>query len=185
MRNSLKAFIVVLGILTGAAIAVAAPQTSYERNLFPDANDTYDLGSTTPAYEWNSLYSRQVCISGDCKTAWPVGGGSGSPGGSAGSIQINQAGNFGGISTSTLLKSVATSTSVLYINGNRTDTYTADGSNNGSRAYECSGARGTRNIRRAITYMAQRSDRDVWQRRFNRHDERVICPWCRNIHRPR
>ncbi len=35
---------------------------------------TNDLGSSS--YPWDNLYATQVCLSGDCQTSWPSGGGS-------------------------------------------------------------------------------------------------------------
>lgn len=58
--------------------ALAAPTSRIERTLIPETDNTYDLGSTLKY--WANLYANQICLAGDCKTAWPVGGGGGSGG---------------------------------------------------------------------------------------------------------
>jgi len=42
-------------------------------NIGPDSNNTRTLGSDTR--RWASIHTTQLCLSGDCKTAWPSGGG--------------------------------------------------------------------------------------------------------------
>ncbi len=55
----------------------AAPTVSFQNSILPNFTDRYDLGSSTPALEWNGLYVKTICLSGDCKAAWPTGGGGG------------------------------------------------------------------------------------------------------------
>src|SRR5437868_5594152 len=63
----------ILAFLVSASVAVAAPTSVFEPTVLPQMTDTFDLGSL--AKEWNTLYSKTICLSGDCKTAWPSGGG--------------------------------------------------------------------------------------------------------------
>lgn len=41
-------------------------------NIGPEANNTRTLGSDTK--RWASVHTTQLCLSGDCQTAWPAGG---------------------------------------------------------------------------------------------------------------
>lgn len=60
-----------------AGTVYAAPNLTYLRTVLPEATDSFDLGTTTRV--WRDLYVGEICLSGDCKTAWPTGsGGSGS-----------------------------------------------------------------------------------------------------------
>ena len=56
--------------------AFGAPTYRLERSLLPEATNTYDLGDSTKV--WDTLFSREICLSGDCQTVWPAGGGGGS-----------------------------------------------------------------------------------------------------------
>lgn len=62
----------ILGSLFFASSALAATTIIFQPNILPSFTDTYDLGTTTK--EWNGLYAKTICLSGDCKTAWPAGG---------------------------------------------------------------------------------------------------------------
>ncbi len=64
----------IIGTLFFAGIAYAAPTYTYQTNLLPLANDTYDLGSTSPALEWKNLYAKNITLTGTC-----TGCGTGSP----------------------------------------------------------------------------------------------------------
>lgn len=99
-KESLKAIafgVVVAALLLGVALTVSpashkamqdetsaprfgAPVINYQQNLLPQVTDRFDLGSSSPALEWNGLYVKNICLSGVCKVAWPTGGG-GSGGG--------------------------------------------------------------------------------------------------------
>lgn len=61
-------------LILGFAVS-AAPTSNIFRNLMPEANKTYNLGSTTTA--WNILSVYGINLNGDFKTAWPTGGGGG------------------------------------------------------------------------------------------------------------
>lgn len=60
-----------LGIGTSTAANFALEVSG---SIGPEANNTRVLGSDTK--RWSSVHSTQLCLSGDCKTAWPTGGGS-------------------------------------------------------------------------------------------------------------
>jgi len=55
-----------------ATMVYAAPVSTLLRNTLPETTDRYDLGTTT--LEWNGVYAKTVCISGDCRTVWPSSG---------------------------------------------------------------------------------------------------------------
>lgn len=57
-----------------------APIQSIQRNIVPEADSMYYLGTTTPStVAWASLITDQICLTGDtCRTTWPTGGGGGS-----------------------------------------------------------------------------------------------------------
>lgn len=88
--------ILALLIFGFGGIAYAAPYYVFEPTLLPTTNNGFDLGTTTRV--WRNAYVTQLCLSADCKTAWP----SGSPGGSSGQVQYNGSGSFAGVATTTL-----------------------------------------------------------------------------------
>lgn len=45
---------------------IGAPASQHFRNLLPFADQTYDLGTTTPALEWNNVYTKDLTVSGTC-----------------------------------------------------------------------------------------------------------------------
>ena len=56
-----------------------APVDNRLRNILPVANQTYDIGTTTPALEWNHLYVKDVTVSGTCTNCAAGAAGSGDP----------------------------------------------------------------------------------------------------------
>ena len=66
-------YILACVFFASAGIAVAAPTFRIERTILPETTDTYDLGSAVK--EWLTGYFGTICLSGDCKSAWPTGGG--------------------------------------------------------------------------------------------------------------
>src|SRR3990167_1716631 len=54
-----------------------APVSNLFRNLLPSANQTYDLGSTTPAAEWKNVFTQNLTVSGTCTGCGSSGGGVG------------------------------------------------------------------------------------------------------------
>ncbi len=78
MKNLLKLAIVcsIVGLVLFAGVKVhAAPISNIFRTLLPEITATYDLGSVSKI--WNYLYTNNICLSGDCKSAWPSSVGSG------------------------------------------------------------------------------------------------------------
>ncbi len=51
-------------------IALAAPTAQNFTNIQPFITDTYDNGTST--LEWFHVYTKTLCLSGDCKSAWPT-----------------------------------------------------------------------------------------------------------------
>jgi len=89
MQNLRYFLTVIAGAFSAVALAVIFPslvpvapvtdvlgapetQVTFQKNLIPMTDSTYTLGTTTKA--WLNLYTDEVCLAGDCKTAWPVGG---------------------------------------------------------------------------------------------------------------
>ena len=76
--------LLVLAILLGfalayfftkdAELALGAPTYTLHRSLLPETDSLYYVGSTSPNLTWKGAYFDEVCINGDCKTAWPAGG---------------------------------------------------------------------------------------------------------------
>lgn len=59
-----------------ALMAYAAPVSTIMRNILPEADSTYELGTSTKA--WLYLYTDNLCLNGDCRSSWPASsGGSG------------------------------------------------------------------------------------------------------------
>lgn len=58
-----------LGILGFVGYVLAAPTSTYQRNIYPEANSTYELGTSTKA--WKNITTDKVCLNGDCQTGWP------------------------------------------------------------------------------------------------------------------
>src|SRR3990167_6152848 len=60
-------------------LVFGAPIQSIQRNLVPETDSVYYLGTTTPStMAWKGLIVDEVCLTADsCKTAWPVGGSGG------------------------------------------------------------------------------------------------------------
>lgn len=62
---------------TFASITYAAPYFRQEAGLVPITDSTYYLGSTTPSTKaWKGVITDQLCLNGDCQTAWPSSGSS-------------------------------------------------------------------------------------------------------------
>lgn len=55
-----------LGAIFFAGVAMAAPNNTFQRNLLPEVNQTYDLGSTTPNLQWKGIYTKDLFVSGTC-----------------------------------------------------------------------------------------------------------------------
>lgn len=64
--NIKNIFIILLGVLGFAGAVYAAPTQTFLRNALPEANNTYDLGSTTPNLRWKNVYTTNLDVSGTC-----------------------------------------------------------------------------------------------------------------------
>ncbi len=96
----LTPFIIALTIIVGGyitytankgsmdqALTFGAPTGSvrYERELTPELDSKYYLGTTTPSLlAWKGLIVDEICLNGDCQTAWSAGGGEANTGASLG-----------------------------------------------------------------------------------------------------
>lgn len=55
-------------------MAFAAPTSRLDRTVFPEADSTYELGTSTQA--WLRVTTDEVCLTGDtCRTSWPTSSG--------------------------------------------------------------------------------------------------------------
>lgn len=56
-------------------LSLGAPSATYQHDIFPRTDSTYELGTSTLA--WLRINSDEVCLTGDsCRTTWPTGVGS-------------------------------------------------------------------------------------------------------------
>lgn len=100
---TLLALTAVLGVMFFAskeeAPLLGAPIQSVQRNITPETDSTYYLGTTTPSTKaWLGVITDELCLTGDaCRTSWP----------SAGSSFPFTATGYG----------VSTSTTVAFLNG--------------------------------------------------------------------
>src|SRR3990167_3852125 len=94
-----------------ATIAYAAPVSTILRNVLPETDSTYELGTSSRA--WLFLYTDNLCLAGDCRSSWPTGGG-GSGGGNVSTSSVPIIGQLAYWTTTTdtpaLLSTVATGT---------------------------------------------------------------------------
>lgn len=84
-----KLFLTLLIILGLTDTASALPNNSYQQNILPFLNQTYDLGSTTPALEWNNVFTKNLTVSGTCTGC----------GGSGGTFPFTPSANYNSTST--------------------------------------------------------------------------------------
>lgn len=91
MFKKISYILLGMTLMVGGTV-LAAPYFTYQRTLLPETNNAFDLGTTMSV--WRDLFVTQICLSGDCKSAWPTGGSGG-----AFSWTVNSWGN----STSTTL----------------------------------------------------------------------------------
>jgi hypothetical protein len=64
--RSIIAFAIFLAL---AGVAHAAPYYTYQPTLLPQVTNNSDLGTSTKY--WRYLYTNNVCLAGDCRSAWP------------------------------------------------------------------------------------------------------------------
>lgn len=96
------------------SVTFGAPTASIrvERSINPEADSTYWLGTSTKA--WKDIYTDQLCLAGDCKTAWPSGSG--------GAFPFTPTTNFNAVANSTstpiwFTAGLMGSTTANYFNG--------------------------------------------------------------------
>lgn len=73
MYKFLAVFTLALALFGWAFYAHAQPISSSQRDLIPFADNTYDLG--TALKQWATLFVEEICLNGDCQTAWSAGAG--------------------------------------------------------------------------------------------------------------
>lgn len=66
-------YLLIIPLLFVGAIAWAAPTYTLMRSILPELDSTYELGTSTRA--WLRVTTDELCLAGDCKGAWPSGGG--------------------------------------------------------------------------------------------------------------
>lgn len=54
-------------------VAFAAPYFVQQPTIIPQTDNSYDLGTTTKV--WRNAYITTLCLSADCRSSWPAGGG--------------------------------------------------------------------------------------------------------------
>lgn len=63
MKNLTRNLTIALVILgSGALTAFAAPIYQLQRSILPETTDTYNLGSTSPALEWNGVFTKNITL---------------------------------------------------------------------------------------------------------------------------
>ena len=68
-----KYLYILIGLSLAFGLTVsAAPTLRYDRTILPETDSLYSLGSALKA--WLKIYADEICLAGDCQTAWPAGG---------------------------------------------------------------------------------------------------------------
>lgn len=98
----MKKTIIILGIFIAALfggylVVSAAPTVIYQRTILPQTDSTYELGTSTKA--WLRATTDELCLNGDCRTAW--GGAAGASSTPIDYIVYNDAGVTKGFKTAT------------------------------------------------------------------------------------
>src|SRR3990167_3886166 len=62
MKYLNKILFFIGGFLLLAGIVSAAPASNILRNILPEATDTYQIGTTTPAARWLTVFSRDASL---------------------------------------------------------------------------------------------------------------------------
>jgi len=70
------AFLVGSGFFGYAAYGAPSTEVIYQKTILPVSNLSFDLGSSSPAYNWRNIYAQNLTLTGTC-----TGCGSGSSGG--------------------------------------------------------------------------------------------------------
>lgn len=149
MKKLLLGLLIGLGLTAG--ITYAAPGVNIFKNIQPETNTTYDLGSSTPAKLWNNVFTNNLLVNSQAGTggcayfdasgyliggaACSSGGGGGGGGGWATSSPNIISTNW--LSTTNALVGINSSTpwavlTVKGISGTTTPTFVVASSNNAS-----------------------------------------------------
>lgn len=98
MKKLLSAYLILAGIslsllgvslyIKSSQIFLGAPVSNLFRNVLPESNDKYDLGTTTPSAEWKNIYTQNITISGTC---------TGCSAGSASTTLLSDSNTFSGV----------------------------------------------------------------------------------------
>lgn len=126
-NHKLVALIAIVITFSTFAYVSAAPYYTFQPTLLPQANNSFDLGTSTQV--WRNAYITQLCLSSDCKTAWPTGGAGSASAfeiATTSTIGVSQLAYFTRTSGRTTLGGVATST--LTATNGLTGTFTQVGS---------------------------------------------------------
>lgn len=75
MRHLKTLVAFVLGSVFFAGVAYAAPWYTFQKSILP-SDATENLGTTTS--RWDEGHFNELCLTADCRTSWPTGGGGGS-----------------------------------------------------------------------------------------------------------
>ena len=53
-------------LLPQQEVRLGAPVSNLFRNILPESNGTFDIGSTTPSAQWKNIYAQNITVSGTC-----------------------------------------------------------------------------------------------------------------------
>lgn len=123
--------LLLLGMFLTTLVAMAAPSFSFQRTLIPETDSTYDLGTLLKA--WRTVFTDELCLTGDCKSAWPSG---------SGTNYFTNSGINTFLNTGTTLQApifYATSTAPSHIGPNNCITPGGGGGNAGTQGLEVCG----------------------------------------------
>lgn len=112
-------------IFGGIGVALAAPYYTFTKTIVPESNNGFDIGTSTAVYR--NAYITNLCLSADCKTAWPAGGSSSNTVSTSTVPTIGQLSYWTSNGFPSLLGSVAT-TSVTCSGGSSCSTFNVLGS---------------------------------------------------------
>lgn len=109
-KNMFKKILITIGIIIAIGVILTAQSyyrinreqaietslgatfQSFQRSLIP-IDSTENVGTSTAP--WDEGHFNRICLSADCKTAWPAGGGGGSSGGTFSTSTISNYPYFG------------------------------------------------------------------------------------------
>lgn len=74
LNKKYKIILSFLAIIIAVPV-FAAPIFRTERTILPEANNTYELGTSTR--QWLRVFTETLCLDNDCRSTWPTGGSGG------------------------------------------------------------------------------------------------------------